>query len=303
MTCSQCATEVPESAAHCPKCGAHLRGDETTTFSYLPAGTPAWPTSVPQKLPYVVDSALATQHPLTGTAVATPPRRSVGKLLIPVAVVLLTLAVGTLGTLGILFSTGQLGSSHPTNARIATNTSPQKAATNPTPAAQSSLPTPTSFKTAKDSGMNVSLQYPSTWTAGPSKQVTSDVMDYPVSPPTSTQVRINLIIERYSTTASSSIQSAASLNSTNLTGLKQLQGVSDVQLQTPATQISIGGIKWDEQDAILTNSGNEKFHFIAYSVLHNNMYYSITTFSLNDYYSEAMQKYIQPILNSVQFLS
>src|SRR5579883_896807 len=53
MQCSRCLTELPDATTYCSNCGSFLRSDPTgasTVFSYLPAGAPPWPTTVPQNL-------------------------------------------------------------------------------------------------------------------------------------------------------------------------------------------------------------------------------------------------------------
>ena len=43
-------------------------------------------------------------------------------------------------------------------------------------------------------------------------------------------------------------------------------------------------------------------HFATISVQHNKLYYTILLLIPDVYYDEAMQKYIQPMLDSLQFV-
>lgn len=301
MKCSRCATELPDSATTCPRCGWSTRVvDQPATFSYLPAGTPPWPTALPQRLPYVVDSVPYT----AGTPL--PPGKAqekgrAGRTIVTAAILLASIIVGTLLTLGVLYENGQLNQSRLTNVTLhpvtATST-PQTTTSNGT------VPTPTSFKSVSDTNLNVSLQYPSTWTAGPLNQ-TSDPMDYPLTSPTQngySDIRVD--IEHFSTSTSSTISSAKSLDSAYLQSISQLSGVQNFQTVTPSNaQPTIGGVTWDRQDATLDNANGVALHFTTISVQYKSAYYTIQLLVEANVFQDAMTKDIQPIFNSVHFLS
>ncbi len=56
MKCSRCSAELPASATYCFQCGQNFQSlsslnaspyYQSDTFSYLPVGTPPWPTTIP----------------------------------------------------------------------------------------------------------------------------------------------------------------------------------------------------------------------------------------------------------------
>src|SRR5437660_10361622 len=57
MNCPRCSAELPDSALSCPRCGFQVR---PTSFSYVSAGSPPWPTTVPQSLSYVTGTGSQT---------------------------------------------------------------------------------------------------------------------------------------------------------------------------------------------------------------------------------------------------
>ncbi|HLG79081.1 MAG TPA: hypothetical protein VKX46_21895 [Ktedonobacteraceae bacterium] len=295
MKCSQCAADLPSSASVCPNCGTSVRLVADRPFSYLPAGTPPWPTAVPAQLPFVVDALPGTPD-LSGTKIAERPKRSAGRVLLIIGVLILTPVLGALATFGVLRLNGQLNPTPHAQAQ------PQRTSSNTQTNQSGQLPTPTGFKTIKDTATNVSLQYPSDWTAGPADQSSSNFVVLPITPPS--QIPLGMDIQRFSDSASANFASATDLNTTLIQELSRNQGVHNIQQVTPTSpQVTIGGTKWDQQDATLLDGNNNQLHFTSISVRHNNVYYSIYFYILANYYQEAMQKYIQPILDSVQFLS
>src|SRR5689334_5228348 len=64
MNCPRCGTDLPDSATFCHKCGSSF---PATSFSYLPEGTPAWPTKVPQNFSYTA-GMIGASSPLAHTA-------------------------------------------------------------------------------------------------------------------------------------------------------------------------------------------------------------------------------------------
>src|SRR5882672_5816991 len=97
MKCSNCGAESPGSGPFCAQCGAPLRQDilrPTSTFSYLPEGTPSWPTTIPDKLPFVTQGGnkeSATPEPASKPVERkkTPARQLVLTALLVVLVPLL----------------------------------------------------------------------------------------------------------------------------------------------------------------------------------------------------------------------
>ena len=172
MTCLQCNAELPETATFCHTCGSPVR---SATFSYLPPGTPAWPTTVPP-LPLSVTGANAASKEmerasLTATKpLSSRPKRSARSVLFITALFILVPLIGIGATLGILryngeFPTGTVNASliipTPTPAQQTPVTSNTPA---PTASAQTNrLPTPASFQTLTSTEVGMTLKYPVEW--------------------------------------------------------------------------------------------------------------------------------------------
>lgn len=309
MNCPQCNTNLPDTATFCYKCGSSIR---PTTFSYLPEGTPVWPTTVPQSHFYTPKAAgqvvpQGEHSDATFKFAPSKPRRSARSIMIVLALLVLTPIVGILATLGTLWMNG----SFPGNAAAApsvhvpvvTQQTPTPAnSLTPTPstAAQGNqLPTPTSFQTANGSVIGVIVKYPSDWVADtPQTSANSSALGF------HPQQRdgIFISIERFTASASAKIGSTSEVNQSNMDQLSSSQNVHNFHLITsPMTQRSVGGEQWDEQDAAITNSNGVNFHITSIAVQHNHYYYDILFYSPDTYYNEAVQKYFQPMFDSFQF--
>lgn len=236
---------------------------------------------------------------------AEKPRRSVGSILIMVALFILVPVIGVGATLGALWANGEIGvrAAHPAVAvSTVTRQTPTASSGTTTPSAQGNqLPTPTALQTTTSPEVGIKVQYPSDWVKE-APQSSSDSSSFAVHPQSAQHLGIDLYFQRFSATISSTINSSTELNQSNITSFSSFQGVHNMQLITPpASQRTIGGASWDEQDASFTNDNGTLFHFTTLSVKHNKMYYNITFYSPDVYYNEAMQKYFQPILDSLQF--
>lgn len=323
MKCSRCQTELPDTATLCPTCGQTTnQPGQVVTFSYLPAGTPPWPTAVPQRLPYVVDAA-----PAPDKAAQLPTKqasgRSVRGILALIAVLILTPVIGAALTFAVISANG--GSSSAANANSSStqtgaqpgtqaNTIPGSTATvtpataQPTTAATpqgtvqpSGTPSAGGFTATKDSGINMSFRYPSNWVAQP-RQITQGNA-YDIAPNDQASETAFSIV-RLSESVSSTIPSADVLNTSNITSLSGLQGVHNLQkIQSNGQQSSIGGTKWIQQEAVFMDDNSQKIHFTTIAVQHNKSYYTIYYNSPDANYNDSLQKYFSPILTSIQFLS
>jgi hypothetical protein len=288
--------------------------ERPATFSYLPAGTPPWPTTVPQNVHGVVASATQNQ-PASQANVSTEdkPRRTVGGVLSVIAVLVLAPIIGILFT----FATVGRPTTHAVSPAKTSNSSQPASSTTPaaTPVATTQttqttqgnpnavLPTPTSFKTAKDTNVNISLQYPAdwNWTPGDPKQSTNGISFNIAS---QDQIGIIFFVTHLNDTTSGTITNADQLNQSYIQSLTQLQNVHSVQnTQVTNSQPNIAGAKWVEKDATFLDGTNNKIHFATIAVQHGKSYYIIYFFIPDGIYPEAMKKYILPMLNSVQFLS
>jgi hypothetical protein len=307
MNCSRCAAELPESATFCPRCGTTTASGSFTssTFSYLPAGAPPWPTTVPSRSLYATGASVSSQP--VGTAPAKRPGRSAGSIVATVALIVLTPLVGIGITLGILTSQGLFppGSASAQPRSNVVSKQPTVSAT-ATPTAQGNqLPAPTSFKTTNSKDVNVSVQYPGDWVAETPQKSTS-FTSLIIHTPQQEQAGIEFFVARYTDATSAAITNPDEINQANVSGISQQQTDSNVQIvpSSPSSQPTIGGTKWSQVDATYVDStSSTKIHFVTISAQHNKIYYNIAFLMPDQYYNEAMQKYIQHMLDSFEFLS
>ncbi len=315
MTCPQCSAELPDTATFCYKCGSAIHSNRPpitrpAAFSYLPAGTPPWPTTLAERPLYragtFAQNAQEGETLPSAKKVDPKPRRSASSIAVMVLIFLLTplLAVGA--TLGTLWINGQFPVST-THASLTIPTPSQQTpgtsgTTTPTAGALGNqLPTPTSFLTANSPEVGVSLKYPSDWIAD-AAQVTANSSAVGFHP--SQKNGIYISVERITAQSSTKIGSTSALNQSNLAQFQGVQGIANFKtLPVTTPQRAIGGEQWDEQDASFANTNNVIFHLTTISVQHNHIYYDILFYSPQSYYGEAMQKYFQPMFDSFQFQS
>ncbi len=315
MKCSRCSAELPASATYCLQCGQSLQSTsqsapasyQADTFSYLPAGTPPWPTSVPSLSSTTGTSTTASASGTSESKTDPKPKRSAANLLGMVALVLLVPLLGVGLTVGTLFARGQLGNtaasaaSNKTTIPIATATpQPQQQAAPQATTTTNQLPTPSSSKKISDSDLNVLLQYPNNWDPDQIHKSTSNTaLDlHPHEP-------LNMIfyVIHLADSVSSQIQSADEVNTDQIQSLATNQGVSNLQMvQSANTQPTISGAKWTQQEATFQVSNGDIYHLTVISTQHGKSYYTVLFWIPEVYYTEAMSKYIQPMIQSIQFL-
>src|SRR5215472_19082522 len=108
MNCPQCSAELSNSVTFCPRCGTSLR---PASFSYLPAGTPPWPSAAPQGYAYVPTAATEAHQKTAAPAVSgvptSKPRGLAGRVLVIIGLLALSIVIGAGGTLGVLALNGQ----------------------------------------------------------------------------------------------------------------------------------------------------------------------------------------------------
>lgn len=295
MICSRCTTEVPAMATTCPQCGSSIPRGQSTTFSYLPPGTPPWPMRVPEKLPYYVEvkaneSLTAIAKP--GVKVRSRASFVARRVLSIVLILLVTPLLGVLATFGVLAAQGQFSPQpHTSLAHLPASTATATSSAN-------TLPQPLVFKPTSDTSMNISLQYPSDWTVGPS-DASGDPIEFPITQPNHI---VRMFIARYSTSLSSQIAGPDEVNSTLLGQMaQQVTGVTSAP--PPSNEPIIGNDQGTEQDATYLDQNNVRNHFTTITVLHGQNYYNINFVVPEKLYSQAMQQYLQPIFSSLKFLS
>ena len=306
MNCPQCSAEVPELAISCSRCGSAVR---SVSFSYLPAGAPPWPTTIPQSAYYMSGSALQTSPntPQKTESVAgegTAKRRWTARGALLVALLfILTPLVGVGITLGVLAAHGEF----PAKTMASTNTPVQLQQTPGTGTPQTnpgsgSLQTMSSTARSK---LGVSMQFPSDWVEDTSAD-SPYVRFHPQS-----QKEIVFAIQRLSASASAQISSASDLNQLifqlnfqNSQDPNVVQHIHNFHTITPAQpQRSIGGVQWDEEDGQYTDEFGILFHATTIAVQHNQIYYNIAFIVPDASYNDVLQKSIQPMFDSFKFLS
>lgn len=306
MKCSRCAAELPDSSTFCSSCGAANPSGQlsTSSFSYLPAGAPPWPMSVPTRSAYANGSVAPVQAP--PSRYVEKSTRSLGKVMSAVLILLIPLVIGVGGTLGVLASQGRFSSTPAaakkvTVAQVQATPAATSAAT-PATSQGNQLPTPTSFKLASIKDVNVALEYPTGWVQD-ALQKLSNGTSLGIHSPQAQQIGISFYLMRFSSSASATISSADQINQSNVQQFSQFTGVSNMQtLPASGNSPTIGGISWTELDANFMSSG-VKLDLISLSVEHNKVYYNIAVIVPDVYYTEAMQKYIEHMYTTFKFLS
>ena len=300
-----------------------------STFSYLPEGAPTWPAMIPQNTSYMANASAPTA-PGAGVVDRTPgasfspyaipqgggeslpvgrevrSKRSVRSTLMIAGVLLLSILIGGGASLGILWANGQLfpNNAAQTAVRVTVPTPAPASGTpgvTPTPTQTGNqLPTPTSFQTLKITSLGISVKTPSDWQqVGPQATSTND-MEVALVPPQ--QIGIAVFIKRISANNSASLKSPAAADQQNLSEFSNVSGVNNLQ-PSSTSQTTIAGVPWTEQDASFKSDQGDTYHFSTIAVQHNKLYYTISFYIPDVYHSEAVQKYIQPILSSFQFLT
>lgn len=311
MNCPRCSAELLDSATFCTQCGTTIR---QTGFSYLPAGTPPWPGTLPENTSYY--AATATMSPPQIVSATPPtskpkPKRSVGSMLLIFVLLVLSIVIGVGGTIGILAASGQLATPAVTGSRTA-QLAPQSAPTavdSPTPTTTTNtpttqgnqLPTPSSFQVVKVAEVGVSLKYPADWIEDP---VQTDTNSSATNFHPQQNIGIVFVVQRFSNSGSAQIKSPDDLNQVSLQPLimdPTLHNYKEVQIANAAP--TIGGVQWVERDATFANAHNVVLHVVTISVKRNNLYYNLFYFAPDTAFGEAMQKYYSQILGSFLFTS
>ena len=304
MKCTNCSTDLGETTNCCPHCGERNIAEERSitketasgqdqTVSYLPAGAPSWPTnlaSLPRSDKNGMiqmkerESDLATDPiPFDESAPFTPTKvpwwRRLGWLvLIPV--------IGSLILLGLLTVGGTI------------RTGPSATGGS----IQGSAPGMSSFKTYSNQDINMSFQYPADWSTGTMTQEANVSSTVPVNPPQNDGLK--MFISHLNGGFSGFFNDATELNRHNLQTLFQIPKVSNIQKVAGAgKQFTIAGMTWEETEATLQIDTSPILRFVTISAMHNGSYYSIYFMLADSVYQQVMQAYIQPLLNSIKFLS
>jgi zinc-ribbon domain len=315
MFCPRCHTELPDSASICSQCGSPVfvaspLQAQTATFSYLPSGTPQWPTSASSPFPYnaATQTAYAPDDSLQELEPGGPERkRKPGSLSLPAVLLLIFVSIligGGLAYGSFALQNRANGPQQPTHPISLTPV----AKTTPTPGAQSStptpagnqLPTPLSFQQGISPDLKISIQYPAGWTQGQIQQSSNGNKDIAFRP--STQIPVTLFVLQISAANSAQLSSTSDINTGLITSFGTNSNLSSPQMLTNTpTNLTIGGVSWDEQDAVFGANTASSLHVASLAVKHTVYYYEILFYAPTSAYDEAMSKYYTKMLDSFKF--
>ena len=316
MFCPRCHTELSDSASICSQCGSPVSVSsplqaQTSAFSYLPAGTPQWPITASAPLPYNVATQTPTAYNPDDSFQEEPGgparKRRRGSLSLPTILLLVFVSIligGGLAYGSIALQNRSNGSQQPAHAISLT----PAARTTPTPGAQSAtqtptssqLPTPLSFQQGISPDLGISIQYPTGWTQGKTQQDSNGNKGIVFRP--STQLLVTLIIAQFSAANSAQIAGTGDINTANIQGFGTTNSLPNPQVltNTPTTR-TVGGVTWDESDAVFTPTSGSAIHLVSLAIKHTVYYYNILFYATTGSYDEAMSKYYTKMLDSFKF--
>jgi hypothetical protein len=336
MKCARCSNDVQDTAIACPHCGTNTVQDQqaqqhsTKRFSYLPPGTPPWPTIIGEhkyNRETGTHTGFADNHPVAISSPLTRTHKNTGFLKM-LSILILMPIIGSLVTLGLLYAQGQfrpgsssnIASVHHVDNNTTTSSDnadpgvPQGAATpqatstatvtqtTSQPGSVATLPATTNFKAYTNKDINMSLRYPSDWSVGQVTQGNNTAATLPIQPPQN--YGMQMYVEHLTNAFSTFFNDAGELNRRNTQSLFQLQGAHDIQkIASPGAAPTIADTRWEQSDTTLQVGTSPKLHFTTISVQHNGSYYSTYFLMPDSMYQDALQKYIQPLLASMKFLS
>jgi zinc-ribbon domain len=321
MFCPRCNTELSDSATICSQCGSpvsatSLLQSRTSTFSYLPVGTPQWPTTASAPLPYKVatQTAYDPDDSLDEWEPDGPARkRKPGSLSLPAVLLLLFVSILVGGGLsyGAVALQNRANGSQPTHVISLTHAATATPGTqSPTPGTQSptpgvtgdQLPTPLSFQHGVSPDLGFSIQFPAGWIQDKTLQGSNGNKDISFHP--STQLLVTLFIAQISAANSAQITSTIDINTGNIQGFGTNSNLPSPQMLTNTpTSRKVGGVTWDEEDVVFTPTSGSAIHVVSLAVKHTVYYYNILFFAPTSTYDEAMAKYYSKMLDSFQFTS
>ena len=277
------------------------------TSPYLPAGAPPWPTTVLQRPAPATNDMLDTM----AGKIAGRKSRSARSAFIALGVIVLTLLVGVALTYGVLYLNGQIAANTAGPSHLVTipkpTVQPTAVSSSSTPST-SSLPTPTSFSTMSSDhqkSIGVLVKYPSDWIEEPPAAATSSGTVVAVFHPQQA-LGIAIYVGKFSVSASG-VSTTTALNqgliSTIYTGNGSSGNTNLQAVQSATPHRTIAGEQWDEQDATFSDSNSVLMHISSITVKHGSFFYSFIFQAPDLYYSDVLQKYVPPMLDSFKFLS
>lgn len=313
MKCTHCAADQAEARGgngKCSVCGAHAEvipnsPQSTQTYSYLPTGTPAWPTTIPASLTLV-------NAPATRVVPFTPGRgrdiRAARALPRVILLGLLLLLPPLLGA-GITYGLLRLGGGHtqPTPLHttraldiVASDTHTMVPAPQLTADQRTPLSTAMAYILESDPDLNLSFQYPAGWVAN-----APDKNDVRTTVTLSSQDQgVQFAVVHYSEKTTRTLRGPDELNQEVLSALSSNQNVAQIQpTQTLTAQPQIANQVWQQKEGLVTLTSGNVVHVNSLTVRYKQTYYNIQMYTPRDIYQEALTKYLQHMLDSMHFLS
>ncbi|RAQ96135.1 hypothetical protein [Thermogemmatispora tikiterensis] len=307
MTCTQCKLELPVYAVVCPQCGAAVSSGTSAYYSYLPADTPAWPRDPREASgPSLLVNSAAVQNAAATSAAQARPGSRPNRWLTAIAVLLLSCLLGAGFTVGLLWVHGYFAPKAPVRSVRLPSQAPAATATAGTQNSTTNvLPTPSSFKplsNASSQSLGLTLSLPQDWVEGQLNTSTSGVKTLTLDPPQSLSVPLSLLIVQFPSDANQAFPSAHDLDQFLIQNFAQATSLSNPQAltNTPQTR-TVGGQDWSEDDVSFPLNNNQSLHLVTLSVMYKQHYYSLQFYASNDVFDEAMQKYYNPMLDSLHF--
>ena len=324
MFCPRCNMELSNSASICSQCGLPVSATSslqpwTSTFSYLPTGVPQWPTTASPQTPYYAvgnTQGTSTSVPVASRDELEPdrPRRKPGSLSLPTVLLLLFVSIlvgGGLSYGAIALQNRANASQQPTRVislnPVAKTTPGAQSSTpgtlSPTPGTTGDqLPTPLSFQNGVSPDLGFSIQFPTGWIQDKPLQGSNGNKDIAFHP--STRLLITLFIAQISAANSAQVTSTTDINTSNVDGFGTNSNLPSPQVltNTPTTR-TIGGVTWNEEDAVFTPTSGTAIHVVSLAAKHSVYFYNILFFAPTSTYDEAVAKYYTKMLDSFQFTS
>jgi hypothetical protein len=310
MICTQCKTDLPAFVTSCPRCGAPV--SPVPFYSYLPEGTPAWPSAV--QIPHLqanVDRAIGSRPVVDASLSASeiarpaPAMRRARSWLVTIALLILSSLLGSGVVLASLWSNGYFARQAAQRAVTIPSGPSTTSIAGTSQTGSNVLPTPSSFKPlsqASSQSLGLTLSFPGDWQEGTLTTGSDGSKTLVLQPPASFSIPLGLFVAQWSN--QDNIPDVNQLNNLLVVAFAQGSqlGTPQVLTNTPQ-QRSIGGVTWAEEDVSFPLNNNASLHLVTISVQYKGHYYSLQFFADGNVFDEAMQKYYDPMLNSLKFLS
>lgn len=228
-------------------------------------------------------------------------RHALKNNLLVAAILILAPLLGSFGTLMLLAANGRVSLPRLASSLLQTTSSTHHSSSTVHPP---TLPAPKAFKLVTDKAVNMSVRYPTDWSATTQSLADGSHFIGITSPGGTT---ISFYLSHLPANETASYVNANGLDQENIQGLTQIQNIRQVQfVKTSDYRPTIGGFIWSEQDATFVTTENgtaTTVHYTSIAVQHQKTYYIIYFYLPDSLYPQAMQKYFTPMLKSARFLT